>query len=141
MRVEHLMTGNPVCIERTTNVSEAAKLMRENDIGLVVVVEDGKPVGVLTDRDVACRVVGAGSDPALTPAEAVMTGNPETVALSASDEGVREAMQASKVRRIIVLDDDGRAVGVVSLADMVQQLDEIGEVLQVVDAVTSPAHG
>lgn len=101
----------------------AAQRMATRSVGSLVVV-DGRerPIGVLTDRDLALRVIAAGLDARTTAVRDVMTGHAETLGEDASMEDALAAMRAGGVRRLPVVGGDGSLVGVVSLDDVVAHL-------------------
>ncbi|MET8295603.1 CBS domain-containing protein [Streptomyces sp. NPDC005180] len=122
-KVREVMTGNPVAVARTTSLAEAARVMRDADIGDVLVVDEGRLRGILTDRDLVVRAVAGDRDPAETAVEAVCTTDLVTVG---PDEGVDQAitlMRRKALRRLPVVTGDGELVGVVSLGDLVVEQD------------------
>lgn len=101
-----------------TPVSEIARMMQKDDIGAVPVGKDDKLIGMITDRDIALRVVAAGRDPDKTTAEEVMTKN---IVYCRTHETVEDAihlMDQKKIRRLPVIDDKKRLVGMLSLGDV-----------------------
>jgi CBS domain-containing protein len=114
--VADVLTPNPVSVESTTTVREAAELMREHDVGDLVVVEQGRLVGIVTDRDLVVRVLAVGGE-AQDPVGQVGTGSP--VVVSPDDDVVTAAdlMATHAVRRLPVV-RDGQVVGIVSLGDL-----------------------
>ncbi len=107
------------------SVRAVAQRMREHNVGTVVVKdESGCPTGILTDRDLAVRVVAEGKDPELTPVLQVMTVVPRTLPESAAIEVALGAMRAERCRRLPVVAADGRLVGVLSLDDILALLAE-----------------
>ena len=122
--IREVMTSNPRTVEADKPVAEAAKLMRDEDVGLAPVVEGDRLVGTLTDRDIAIRVVAEGKDPASTPVREVASTDIVTVN---PDQDLDEAvglMEQHQVRRVPVVEQDGRLVGVVAQADVARQADE-----------------
>lgn len=122
MAIGELCSREVVHVRRNETVADAAQLMRRHAVGCVVVTEGSgewlKPVGVLTDRDVAISVVGAGLDPRMTPVDSVMA---KRVSLIEEGEGVGRAvhlMRSSGVHRLPVVDEDGKLVGVLSADDL-----------------------
>jgi CBS domain-containing protein len=118
MTVSDLMRTDVVTAVPDTPAKELAARMRDENVGSVVVEEGGAPVGIVTDRDLAVGPFLDGDDPAATPAEAVMTSDPATVA---ADTGVMELcdqMYGAGVRRMPVVDDDGSLAGIVTLDDL-----------------------
>jgi CBS domain-containing protein len=118
MRCDEVMTREVETIAPTATVLDAARRMRDLDIGFLPVCQsDDTPVGTLTDRDIVVRA-GAEERPLHTPVEEVMTG--EVIACRPSDdlERAEELMRTNQVSRVLVVDDDGRIAGVISLADI-----------------------
>lgn len=99
-------------------VVEVARRMREARVGCVVIVRDGKPLGVLTDRDLALRVLAEGRDPRALVARDVMTYDPVTLTRALGIESASRLMREHGVRRIPIVDDDGALVGIVTADDL-----------------------
>ena len=111
--------------ERGESVLEAARRMRERRVGTLVIVDDvGKPVGLVTDRDLALRVVAAGGDPRAMSVGEVMTEHPKTVTESTPIESTLSLMRSGSFRRLPVVNEDGKLVGIVSLDDILGLLAE-----------------
>jgi CBS domain-containing protein len=91
--------------------------MLRHHVGAVVVVEGGRPVGILTDRDLALRLLAAGRE-AQTPVREVMSGDPVTARVDEQLDAVAVRMRHHGVRRLPIVDDDGALVGLVSLDDL-----------------------
>jgi CBS domain-containing protein len=118
LKISEIMTSDPACCKKDENLQEAAKLMVEHDCGEIPVVDDdGGLVGVITDRDVCCRAVAEGM-PAETRIEEVMTRSVVSVTPDTSLEDCLTSMENSQVRRVPVIDDDGKCCGMVSQADI-----------------------
>ena len=116
--VGDIMTRPPRTVDATASVMDAATLMREGDFGDVVVLEEGRLCGILTDRDIVVRVLATGDDPSTVRVGDVCSRVLTTVSES---DGVGDAVRlirAKAVRRLPVLDDDGKLVGIVSLGDL-----------------------
>jgi CBS domain-containing protein len=130
--IRDVMTSNPCAIDADKPVAYAAKMMRDEDVGLAPIVEGERLVGTLTDRDIAIRVVAEGRDPEATPVRDVASTDLVTVDPQQDlDEAVR-LMAQHQVRRIPVVEEDGRLVGVVAQADVARQADDrqTGEVVE-----------
>jgi CBS domain-containing protein len=116
--IRDVMTPDPIVLASTATVLEAARAMREGDIGDVVVGDDaGNVIGILTDRDIVVRLVAEPRDPQQVTLQEICSIDLETLS---PDDGVEDAvaiMQSNAVRRLPVL-EDGKAVGVVSLGDL-----------------------
>lgn len=133
--VHEVMVSDLVVAQLSTPVSDAARAMRDNNVGFLPVCQsDGTVAGVLTNRDIVVRVLAEGL-PASTPAEEVMTGDEfdDLVICHSGDDiaVVERLMRLNRVSRVLVLGDDERLVGVVSLADVAQFDSEcrVGEVI------------
>lgn len=114
-----VMTENPACCTPETPLDEVAKLMRQHDCGEIPVIDSAeKPIGVVTDRDIVCRVVAAGKNPMAYPAEICMSQPVATVLLTAPLEEIVAVMEKHQVRRVPVVDDSGRCVGMIAQADI-----------------------
>lgn len=117
-KVGDIMTSPPRTLDVTASVMDAATLMRAGDVGDVVVLEEGRLCGILTDRDIVVRVLATGDDPSSVRVGDVCSR--ELVTVSEGD-GIGNAVRlvrAKAVRRLPVLDDDGRLVGILSLGDL-----------------------
>jgi CBS domain-containing protein len=125
----------PVCtLPPDAPCREAAQLLRDERVGCVVVSEDERPLGIVTDRDLTVRVMAAGLDPDKTPLREAMSGEPVFLA---SDRGLDQliaTMRHERVRRIPIVDAEGRLEGVVTLDDLLPllagQLGELGEAIR-----------
>jgi CBS domain-containing protein len=144
MKISELMTKNPRSVTPDTPVSEAARLMKEEDVGIVPVVERvggaetrGRLVGVLTDRDIAVRHVAEGRTTD-APVRDVMSGGVMTANPDDSVEAVMALMGREQVRRIPVVDERGSLVGVVSQADLVRKATDSAKVEKTVEQISQP---
>lgn len=134
MPISNLCSKDVVCIKQSDTLQEAARLMKKQHIGGLVVVDDeDQPVGILTDRDITLTAV-ADNLPASTSVENAMSKNIVTVH---KDEGISEVinkMEHEGVRRIIVVDENRKACGLVSFDDLVQllaeELNSLGRLIQ-----------
>lgn len=137
MQVRDVMTENPACCAPETSLRGAAKLMSEMDCGEIPVLDDsGRPVGVVTDRDIACRGV-AEAKPADTAVREVMSSPVVTIAPDATLEECCEVLEQNQIRRVPVVDGDGKCCGMVSQADIARHAPE-HETAQVVRDVSRP---
>jgi CBS domain-containing protein len=114
--VEEIMTTNPRTVNADDTVLQAAQLMRDNDIGDVIVVEDGQVTGIVTDRDIVVRAVAEGRDPESTVGEIATTGV-QAIEPEASVDDALRMMREHDIRRLPVV-KNGRPVGIVSLGDL-----------------------
>ena len=116
--VRELMSENPCSIDTDKSVAYAAKMMRDEDVGLAPIVEGDRLVGTLTDRDIAIRVVAEGRDPELTMAREVASTEVVTVDPQQELDEALRLMAQHQVRRLPVVEEDGRLVGIVAQADV-----------------------
>jgi CBS domain-containing protein len=126
------------------SVQSAAQRMQARRVGTLVVIDsDQKPIGLVTDRDLAVRVVAAGRDPQATTVDQVMSPAPITIREETSIETSLTRMRSGACRRLPVVDQDGKLVGLVSLDDILELLSEefqqIGELLEEEAPVRLPA--
>jgi CBS domain-containing protein len=116
-KVSEVMTHDPRTAEPSATLTEVAKIMRDDDIGTVVVVDSGRLAGLVTDRDIVVRAVADGRDPNSTSVGDVATTDLRTLTPDQSVEDALRLMREWDVRRVVVLQDD-RPVGIVSLGDL-----------------------
>lgn len=121
MRIKDIMTKAPACCAPDTKLEDVTKLMLLHNCGEIPVVDDGKLLGVITDRDIACRGFAAGKNPLDIPARTIMTPNPYTVAADADLDDALDTMEKYHVRRLPVL-RNGKVVGIVSQTDLIPHL-------------------
>lgn len=117
-----VMTSDPTTLATSASVRDAARVMADQSIGNVIVMQDDNVYGIVTDRDITVRAVAEGRDPQSTTVGDICTTNPQTLS---PDDSVREAVQLmrdSAVRRIPVV-ENGRPVGIVALGDLAVERD------------------
>ena len=138
MQVREIMTENPTCCSPEASIQEAARLMAEHDCGEIPVVDQGrKPVGVVTDRDIACRAVAQGKDPRATKVQDVMSSPVVTVNPETDVQDCCKTLEQNQVRRVPVVDQSGGCCGMVSQADIARNAPE-RETAEVVKDVSQP---
>ena len=135
MLVKEVMTPKAEWIDPETTLLEAAKRMRDKDIGSLLVGEHDKIIGMVTDRDIACRGIARNLDPANTPVREVMS---ERIFWCFDDQEIENAahlMEKKKVRRLAVMNREKRMVGFLSVDDLAHRAHALsGEVLDQVTA-------
>jgi CBS domain-containing protein len=122
-QAKDIMTTNPACCSPEDSVEEAAQMMVKHDCGEIPVVEskdNPKPIGVITDRDVACRVVATGKSPRQTRVREAMSSPPVTVKPETSIEECCRLLEKNQIRRVPVVDQTGLCCGMLSQADIVK---------------------
>jgi CBS domain-containing protein len=137
--VRDAMTADPRSIAQSASVVEAARLMREGDIGSLPITDDEKLVGMITDRDIATRVVAEAADPKTTSVADVYSRDLISVE---PDEDLEEAvrlMARHQVRRLPVV-ENGRLVGIVAQADIALRESE-QQTGELVEAISEPSKG
>lgn len=142
MLIKDIMTPDPSCCTPDTTAREAAGLMRERDCGAIPVVEtrEGRrPIGMVTDRDLAIRGIADGHGPD-TPVRELMTEQPHAARADDEIETVRQVMMQQKVRRVPVTNAEGAIIGIVAQADLARHDDAVSdrELGKVVEAISEP---
>jgi CBS domain-containing protein len=117
--VSELMSHNPLVVDADTSVVSAVNAMNEHHIGCVLVQKDGKLIGIFTERDALRRLIFRDGNRSW-PVEAVMTRNPSTLPPSASVAFALNRMSLDGYRHIPIVDHDGKAIGVISIKDIVK---------------------
>jgi len=136
-----VMTKDPVCCLAGDTAAHAARLMKEHDIGMLPIVENlekKKVVGLLTDRDLVRKVVAEGLDPAATTVDRAVS---KPVIACSPDDGYDQAlelMEKHKIKRVPVVDNSGRVVGVISQSDVALRVRDRQKTAEVVESVCQP---
>jgi len=142
MKVKDIMTPNPECIRPDATLQEAARRMRDLDVGpLPVCGDDDRLAGMITDRDITVRAVAEGKDPKTTTVREAMTGDIVHVYEDQDVADAAQVMEQKQIRRLVVLNHDHRLVGIVSLGDLAVESGDrtkAGEVLQEVSEPSVP---
>jgi CBS domain-containing protein len=133
MSLQRFCKRPTVTIAPEKTIQEACQLMEERNVGCLVVEEQGKLCGILTDRDIALRVAGQGKDPQLTHVGTVMTANPVRIPVDSTLHELTMLMHSQHVRRVPIIDASGRAIGIVTLDDLLALLgDEMSDLANTV---------
>jgi CBS domain-containing protein len=122
--IRDVMTSNPCTIDAEKSVAYAAKMLRDEDVGLAPIVEGGKLIGMLTDRDIAIRVVAEEKDPGQVKVRDVASKQVVTIDPQQDLDEALRIMAKHQVRRLPVVEEDGQLVGVVAQADIAREGDE-----------------
>ena len=123
--IKDVMTSNPCSIDAEKSVAYAAKMMREEDVGLAPIVEGDKLIGMLTDRDIAIRVVAEGRNPDQVKVADVASKQVVTIDPQQDLAEALRIMAKHQVRRLPVVEEDGKLVGVVAQADIAREGDDM----------------
>jgi CBS domain-containing protein len=116
--VRELIRKPPIKVSSTSPVQEAARRMRDDDVGAIIVEEDGKPYGIVTDRDIAVRAVAQGLNTTIAPVASICS---KELAMVSPDDDVESAIQLmldKALRRVLVVDAHAATLGIVSLGDL-----------------------
>ena len=129
-QIRDLMTDSPTTCETSSTIADIAKVMRDQDVGPVPIVDGDRLVGIVTDRDIVLRVVAEGRDPSSTTVRDIVSSDLVTVTPSTTLDEALQLMSQSQVRRLPVTEGD-RLVGIVAQADVARAADEerTGEVV------------
>jgi len=130
-QIRELMTVKPRTVKAGDSVVEAAKLMKGEDAGIAPIVDGDRLVGVVTDRDIAIRVVAEGRDPESTTVDDIASQNVVTVDPEQDLDEALRLMAQHQLRRLPVVEEDGKLVGIVAQADVARRVDaaRTGEVV------------
>jgi CBS domain-containing protein len=118
------MTSNPTSVEADSPLVAAARIMKQQDVGIVPVVESGRLVGAVTDRDIAVRVVAEGKDPRSVSVREIASTDLVTVDPQQDLDEALQLMASHQVRRLPVVEEDGRLVGIVAQADVAREAND-----------------
>ena len=131
-KIRDLMTPSPATVSPDQPVIESAKIMRDEDVGIVPIAEGDRLVGTVTDRDITTRVVAEGKDPQSTPVSEIASTQLVTIDPDQEIEEALRLMAQHQVRRLPVVEEDGRLVGIVAQADVARAGEDAktGEVVQ-----------
>jgi len=122
LKVSEVMTPKVIAISPDRSVAEAARIMKERDIGSVVVMEGEKLVGIVTERDIITRFVAKedGRKPEDVKVEEIMTKNPVLIGESEDLIEAARIMSEKNIRRLVVVNREGKVVGIISARDIVR---------------------
>ncbi|HWE25983.1 MAG TPA: CBS domain-containing protein [Myxococcales bacterium] len=143
MRVQDFVKKNVSTVKGDASIQEVARKMADEDIGFLPVVDQsGKPVGTVTDRDIVVRLIAKGSDVRNARVEQVMTKNVVSVRPDENIDRVADLMKERKVSRVLICDQGGKPVGVISLGDLAERTDEqdVGRTVKEVKEGTTLTH-
>lgn len=139
MKLGEIMSSPVAMVAHDAPLERLAQHMRENDVGALPVLQDGKVAGMVTDRDIVVRAVAQGLDTKTTPVSDVMT---RSVVCSYEDDDIEAAlhtMQQRKVRRVLVMDRQNKPLGIVSLGDLARHGDSSDATTEALQGVSSGA--
>ena len=125
MKVRDAMTPHPATCDPATTLRLVAMLMLDHDCAAVPIVSGGEVVGIVTDRDIACRAVAQGWNAAELPAAAVMTCPLVAINPDETFDDAIQVMRENHVHHLPVIDDDGRLVGIVAQSDLGRRMTNV----------------
>ncbi|HZQ82475.1 MAG TPA: CBS domain-containing protein [Gaiellaceae bacterium] len=131
-KIRELMTVRPRTVKVGDSIVEAAKLMKGEDSGIAPIVDGNRLVGVITDRDIAIRIVAEGRDPCATKVEEIASTNLVTIDPQQELDEALRLMAKHQIRRLPVVEEDGKLVGIVAQADVARHAasNRTGEVVE-----------
>jgi len=137
MKIKDVMVQEVVTINPSASLAEAAQLMRQANVGILPVVEEGQVCGVITDRDLVVRAIAVGADLASTPVGECATGDPVVAHPDWNLDQAMEAMARAQIGRLPVIDDDNTLAGIVTLGSLALRSKKTKETLEAAKAVSS----
>ncbi|MES2217912.1 MAG: CBS domain-containing protein [Pseudomonadota bacterium] len=136
MQAKECMSKKPEFLPPTATLKEAAHQMRDDDYGFIPVGDNDRLIGVVTDRDIAIRAVAEGKDPNKTTLKEIMTTGINYCFENDSLEKVAKLMEGKQIRRLVVLNDQKRMTGVISLGDIATKCKDAKLCSELTDAVS-----
>ena len=134
--VRDVMTPNPECVSEKDNIREVARIMKDQDTGVVPVVDGKRIIGLITDRDIVVRGLAEGKNLENVLVNELMTKSVRSVREDASLNDVLEMMGNAEIRRVPVVNSNDELVGIVSLGDIASQGNQDGKVGRAVENIS-----
>ena len=137
-----VMTKNPICCQPDDMATKAAELMKSENIGSIPVIENDQTkilVGIVTDRDLTLKIIAEGLDAKSTKVDAVMTRKVVTCRADDDSQKALDAMSEHQLRRIPVVDDDNKIVGIIAQADVATRVDHPKRIAALVKEISQSA--
>lgn len=141
MKIQDVMTQNPRCVTPDMAARDAAQMMKDENVGILPVVDNESSrrlIGVITDRDIALRIVAEGRGVDTSVSEVMSKSRLATCLPSEDIDTVMDTMAAEQVRRIPIVDERGALVGIVSQADVVLKANNDRKAEQTVERISAP---
>ena len=142
MKAQDIMAKNPQVVTPQTRIQDAARLMKQEDVGIIPVVESESSrrlVGVVTDRDIAIRHVAAGHSSADCPVSEAMSTGVRTAKADDDVDDIMDLMGREQVRRVPIVDERGSLVGIVSQADIARKAKDDRKAGETVERISKPS--
>ena len=134
--IRDVMTPNPQCVTETDSLRDVARIMKDQDTGVVPVVDGKKIIGLVTDRDIVVRCIAEGKNPLEAKVNDVMTKSVRKVKEDATINEVLTMMSSAEIRRLPVVDRNDDLVGIVSIGDIAMEGKQDGKVGQAVEQIS-----
>lgn len=135
--VRDVMTPNPTVVSDRDSIRDVARIMKDQDTGVVPVCDDGKKIiGLVTDRDIVVRLIADGKDPMNAHVNDVMTKSVRKVHEDATVDDVLSLMSSSEIRRVPVVNKNDELVGIVSIGDISSETREHGKVGEAINDIS-----
>ena len=134
--VREVMTPNPKCVTMKDSVRDAARIMAQEDTGVVPVVDGKKVIGMVTDRDIVVRLVAEGKDLANAKVNEAMTKSVRSVKDDTPVDQVLDLMSRAQIRRVPVVDRNDDLVGIVSIGDLATETNKDGKVGKTIENIS-----
>lgn len=140
MKIQELMTRDPRSVTPETSARDAARLMKEEDVGIIPVIDGDsrRLVGVITDRDIALRIVAEGRDGDTRVREVMSAGKLATRRADEDVDSAMETMASEQVRRIPIVDERGSLVGIIAQADVVLKARNDKKAEETIERISEP---
>lgn len=140
-KVRDLMTQDVEVVNPEDTLKECAEKMRALNVGPMPVCENDRLVGMITDRDIVVRAIALGHDPSSTKVREVMTDDVEFLSADDTVEEAAKLMKDKQIRRVLVIDDDKKLCGILSLGDLAEDADDrlSGETLERISEPSAPS--
>jgi CBS domain-containing protein len=138
MQLKDVMTTHVRGLAAHQSVREAADVMNRMGIGAVPVFQDGKPVGIVTDRDIVVRAIACGCDCSQKPIREIMSDNPCMLPETTPIKDAAQEMEQRQIRRVLVTGENREIVGIVSLGDIAAKTDEHSLCAELIERVSTP---
>ncbi|KFA89625.1 CBS domain-containing protein [Archangium violaceum] len=139
MKIRDVMTPDAVAAHPGTTLVAAAEMMRLLNVGSLPVVDGERVVGILTDRDIVVRGLALGFNPRTASVADVMTRNVQTCSVDDDVEDVAHQMRELQVRRLLVVDERERLIGIVSLGDLAMEMEDQRLAGRVLEGISEPS--
>ncbi|MFP5247247.1 MAG: CBS domain-containing protein [Thermoanaerobaculia bacterium] len=134
--IRDVMTPNPECVSEKDSIRDVARIMKDQDTGVVPVVDGRRIIGLITDRDIVVRGLAEGKDLANARVNEIMTKSVRSLREDATVNEALEMMSRSEIRRLPVVNGNDELVGIVSLGDISTATNKDGKVGQTVESIS-----